>query len=143
MALKADKVTLKWNAAKFQAELADKIDSGMTAALLFVEGKAKVLVSRGNVKGTSPSAPGEPPKVVTGTLRSNIATEKRREGKNIVGVLGVRRGPANKYARRLELGFVGTDRAGRNINQAARPYLRPTILKNKRAILQRLVRRAT
>ncbi len=29
------------------------------------------------------------------------------------------------YARRLELGMVGTDRLGRNINQGPRPYWRP------------------
>ncbi len=33
----------------------------------------------------------------------------------------------NPYARRLEFGFVGVDRLGRNINQGPRPYWRPVI----------------
>ncbi len=35
------------------------------------------------------------------------------------------------YAARLEFGFVGRDRAGRNINQGPRPYWRP-VLSNSR-----------
>jgi len=31
------------------------------------------------------------------------------------------------YSRRLEFGFVGTDRLGRNINQGPRPYWRPVL----------------
>ncbi len=33
------------------------------------------------------------------------------------------------YSRRLEFGFVGTDRLGRNINQGPRPYFRVAIAK--------------
>lgn len=29
------------------------------------------------------------------------------------------------YARRIEFGFVGTDKMGRNYHQAAQPYMRP------------------
>lgn len=35
------------------------------------------------------------------------------------------------YARRLEFGFVGTDRLGRNINQGARPYWRPVLTRSR------------
>lgn len=35
------------------------------------------------------------------------------------------------YSRRLEFGFVGTDRLGRNINQGPRPYFRVAIAKTK------------
>ncbi len=35
------------------------------------------------------------------------------------------------YAMRLEFGFVGVDRAGRNINQGPRPYFRPVMSENK------------
>ena len=38
------------------------------------------------------------------------------------------------YAMRLEFGFVGVDRAGRNINQGPRPYFRPVMAENNRAI---------
>lgn len=38
------------------------------------------------------------------------------------------------YALRLEFGFVGVDRAGRNINQGPRPYWRVVMGANKRTI---------
>ena len=38
------------------------------------------------------------------------------------------------YAMRLEFGFVGVDKAGRNINQGPRPYFRPVMAENKRKI---------
>ncbi len=38
------------------------------------------------------------------------------------------------YALRLEFGFVGVDRAGRNINQGPRPYWRTVMGANKRTI---------
>ncbi len=38
------------------------------------------------------------------------------------------------YALRLEFGFVGVDRAGRNINQGPRPYWRVVMDANKRMI---------
>lgn len=38
------------------------------------------------------------------------------------------------YALRLEFGFVGVDRAGRNINQGPRPYWRVVMSENKRTI---------
>ena len=55
----------------------------------------------------------------------------------------VRRGPISVtltvftdqvYALRLEFGFVGVDRAGRNINQGPRPYWRVVMSQNKRMI---------
>jgi HK97 gp10 family phage protein len=36
-----------------------------------------------------------------------------------------------KYARRIEYGFVGKDKLGRNYNQAAQPYLRPAVEQQK------------
>ncbi len=38
------------------------------------------------------------------------------------------------YALRLEFGFVGTDRLGRNINQGPRPYWRVVMGANRRTI---------
>jgi len=38
------------------------------------------------------------------------------------------------YALRLEFGFVGVDRLGRNINQGPRPYFRPVMSENSRMI---------
>lgn len=42
------------------------------------------------------------------------------ENNIFVGVMGTN----VEYARRIELGFVGTDKLGRSYNQAPRPYLR-------------------
>lgn len=82
------------------------------------EGGVAVLV------GLDPSAPGDPPRVVTSRLRTSITNNVSREGRQIVGRVGTN----VKYGRRLELGFSGTDSRGRNINQAARPYLRPSLV---------------
>jgi hypothetical protein len=38
------------------------------------------------------------------------------------------------YALRLEFGFVGTDRLGRNINQGPRPYWRVVMAQNRKQI---------
>lgn len=35
------------------------------------------------------------------------------------------------YAPRVEFGFVGKDSLGRNINQPAKPFLRPALIENK------------
>ena len=40
-----------------------------------------------------------------------------------------------EYARRLELGFVGADKAGRIINQKPRPHLIPAYERNRLKIL--------
>ncbi len=75
-----------------------------------------------------PSPPGHAPAAPTGTLKARItheideATMTGRVGTNL------------EYARRLELGFVGTDSLGRRYNQAPRPYLRPALEKNRAAI---------
>lgn len=108
-----------------------EVEKRMKKAVMFLEGQTKRLVSRGNRTGTNPSRPGEPPKVVSGTLRSNIGHEVRKEGRTVVGAVGVRMGPADKYAMRLELGFRGTDSKGRNVRQEERPYLRAALEQNK------------
>lgn len=127
---------LNWNANKVIKNTEFTTEANMKKAMLFAEGTAKKMVSRGNVGGDNPSLPGEPPKVVTGTLRANIGSEVRVEGKSVVGVLGVKKSPADDYARRLELGFTGTDSLGRTYNQRPRPFLVPTIMDNKRRILE-------
>lgn len=121
----------EWNAQQIERIAEQEMEKRMRKAMLFLEGKTKQLVSRGNASGTNPSKPGEPPKVVTGTLRSNIANVVVKEGRTIVGVLGVRKGPADKYAMRLELGFSGTDSLGRKYDQKERPYLRAALAQNR------------
>lgn len=103
-------------AEKFRSagiKMQDKIDK----ALL----KAGYLVERDVKKSfvTSPSPPGGPPGVITGTLRRSITTRlvpmNAQVGTNVV------------YARRLEFGFE---------TQEARPYLYPALKRNKEEILK-------
>jgi hypothetical protein len=86
-----------------------------------------------NDRGRNPSKPGSPPHVGTGALRASV----RSLVKGNSAYVGVFHGAAAaKYARRLELGFVGRDGAGRLHHQAPRPYLRPALLNNKIKILR-------
>ncbi|HEY8414408.1 MAG TPA: hypothetical protein VIK99_01415 [Thermaerobacter sp.] len=162
----AAKVITRWRLKKFEEALRAHVRSGMQKAVLFAEGEAKRLVSRGNKTGENPSKPGEPPKTVTGALRSSIGHDVVETPQEIVGMVGVRKGPADKYARRLELGFHGTVKVkahtrtqthawGRKlkepkkvqvraysytVNQAPRPYLRPAVFDNREKILQLIAR---
>ena len=158
----ADKVIARWRLEEFMRVAQDHLVRGMTKAALYCEGVAKQKVSRGNVDGKNPSKPGEPPKTVTGTLRSNIGHDVKVTLEEVIGMVGVRKGPADKYARRLELGYHGvvkvrahtrtqTHAWGRplktpkkvqvkaysyTVNQPARPYLRPAVFENKETILK-------
>ncbi|HEY8414806.1 MAG TPA: hypothetical protein VIK99_03435 [Thermaerobacter sp.] len=155
-------VITRWRLEEFMRAARSHLRSGMTKAVLFCEVVAKQKVSRGNVDGTNPSKPGEPPKTVTGTLMANIGHDVAVTADEVIGMVGVRKGPANKYARRLELGFQGTVKVkahtrtqthawGRplktpkkvrvraysyTVNQPARPYLRPSVTENKDQILK-------
>lgn len=133
-------VIVKWRAPQFLRLTQEHVQRGMQSAVLFCEGQAKQAVSRGNAGGDNPSAPGEPPKTVTGTLRSNISSEVTADQGDVVGLVGVKRGPADAYGRRLELGFVGTDKLGRRINQGARPFLRPAVFQNAVEIVRLIAR---
>lgn len=92
---------------------ADAATKGAVAeAAHLVEAKAKA------------NAAGRPgPRVVSGDLRRSIHVD----GPIREGTLGysAQVGPSVIYARRIELGFVGTDSIGRHYNQQPYPYLRP------------------
>jgi len=94
--------------------------------------KACLMVERDAKKSIglvpSPSPPGHAPAAPTGRLRSSITHE-------VEGTTG-RVGTNVEYARRVELGFVGADSLGRVYNQSPRPYLRPALHKNEKAIRQ-------
>lgn len=132
------------NDAEFQAKLALAVERGMTRAVLLVKNKVVDSISTGqpvrrsgkSLIGLDPSKPGEPPHVLQGRLRQSIAHQVSVEGAEIVGKVGTN----IEYGRRLELGMHGTDSLGRTVNQEARPYLRPAITGNRRAILRELVK---
>lgn len=73
------------------------------------------------------SDPGQPPFKQTGRLFNSIFGKVIREGSQVLGVVGTN----VVYGRRLELGFVGKDSAGRQYNQAPRPFIRPAFERNR------------
>ena len=101
----------------------------MLNVALLLESQAKVIVSKGNVDGTTPSRPGEAPRVVTGTLRSNITHQVLVDKGDVIGIFGVRKGIASKYAPALEFG---------SRKMKPRPFLRPTLMQNRVKILNLL-----
>ena len=112
-------VTIKLDLKKFQGSLVQHLEKIMQKVVLLLERRIKILISRSNPGGKFPSLPGEPPKVVTGILRSSIASRIEKSATKINGFVGVARSsPAHKYGKALELG-------SRRVK--ARPYLRPTL----------------
>lgn len=102
-------------------------ERNMKKAVRVATNICKKKISRPNTSRQSPSRPGEPPKKVTGTLRSNIGGEVVREGDKVLGYLGVKDGVGmgegeGNYGFELE---VGTSKV------KARPFLRPTIDDNR------------
>ena len=72
-------------------------------------------------------------KPVKGTKSSDGVLEPKAGIGEFVGAVGTN----VEYARRLELGFVGTDKAGRTVNQKPRPHLIPAYERNRLKILAR------
>ena len=147
----------KWYGKSVSDAVAKKLLDAIKVSCYLVETDAKESMKPGTGreykrKGKihKASAPGEPPAVDTGRLRGSISSNwtgsgmakgkvkspaKAEDGvgqptKELTGVVG-----SNVvYARRMELGFVGTDSLGRTYNQAPRPYLRPALHKNEKKI---------
>lgn len=93
------------------------------------------LINRSNRDGTMPSLAGEPPKKVSGTLQRNQRFEVRKSARGLT----LRFGSNTAYQRRLELGFAGSDAAGRAVVQQPRPHLR-VALANKRQEAKSIIR---
>jgi len=147
----------KWYGKEVNDAVAKRLISAIKVGCYLVEGDAKESMKPGSGKEYkrkgkihTASAPGQPPAVDTGRLRASISSNWTGSGmakgkvkspaeaddgvgqptKELTGVVG-----SNVvYARRLELGFVGTDSLGRKYNQAPRPYLRTALEKNRKEI---------
>lgn len=140
--------SLDWYGREVEKRVAATVARRMERVMLYLEGVAKKKVSirnsprkrvgRSGMRGLNPSQEGEPPKLVEGTLRANITHVVVSTEDAIIGVLGVAKGPADDYGRRLELGFKGVDAAGRTVDQGPRPYLRPTITEERDKIVKGL-----
>jgi len=116
-------MAVDWQGEEYRRTLEARLLKNMTAAALYLAGQAKRKINRGNPTGKFPSLPGEPPRKVSARLFQSITGRAYRDTTAIVGVFG-----SNvDYARRLELGFVGTDSRGRSVSQEPRPFLRPTL----------------
>lgn len=89
------------------------------------------------------SAPGEVPFVQSGKLRQSIMSDVRVTSARSHGtqqeVVGRYGSAGLRYARRLEMGFFGADSAGHKIRQAARPYLKPILVRFRTQIKQLLL----
>lgn len=123
-------MTVEWKGDEMERALRARLSRNMKQAALYVKGQVQRSINRGNADGKNPSAPGEPPKKVTARLFQSIATDQRESPLEITGVIGTN----VEYAKRLEYGFTGTDSAGRVVDQAPRPFLRPGIENNRQAI---------
>lgn len=133
----------RWDSKKIVRAVKVLVGKRMTGAMLLLQGDVQRRISRGQpvvrsgktLRGLDPSAVGEAPKVVSSRLRTSITHRVDDEGDTIVGRVGTN----VPYARRLELGFFGTDSRGRNINQGARPFLRPALAENLGRLANMLV----
>jgi hypothetical protein len=112
----------EWNDERLVKQVEEYLYDRMVKAAIFLEKHVKQVLSRGNRDGTSPSRPGEPPKLVTGALRSSIGHRVTREKGEVRGFVGVRKGPAAIYGARWEF--------------TNRPYLAPTLERYRGAIIQ-------
>ncbi len=88
----------------------------------------------GGLVGLAPSAEGVAPQRLSSARLQSIFARVVRDGDRIIGYVAAPR----VYARRLELGFVGTDARGRRVSQGPRPFLRPALEANRERILSLL-----
>lgn len=75
--------------------------------------------------------------VLTGNLRRSLHAEVTEVGDHDVEVAV---GTDVVYARRIELGFEGTDSLGRTYHQSPRPYLRPALDETKGEVISTVAR---
>ena len=127
-------VAIKWYEKELKKMVTDTAMGAIKKGCFLVEGDAKILcpiittrlrgsissnwhgsgMARGKTGGVAKADDGigQPEKELTGVVGTNV-----------------------EYARRVEMGFVGTDSLGRTYNQAPNPYLRPALEKNRSKIL--------
>ena len=131
-------IKIIWNGPKIVKKTADQIFINMGLATQFMRNEVKTSINRpqptrtssttGKRRGLNPSKPGEPPKRIEGDLFKSIVTEITRSRNKIVGRYG---STLTEIAIWLEF---GTSRI------AARPFLRPPLLKNRAELVRILTR---
>ena len=130
------KRTIKIDANRLTKSLKKHLMKQMNKVMVQIVAYVKANFGPSNSDGRNPSLAGRAPNIGTGALRNSMAYVVVEDDNDIVGVYGVRKGPTSDYARRSELGFVGTDAKGRNVSQRPRPYLTSAYRKNKKRIIK-------
>jgi phage gpG-like protein len=107
----------------------DATQTAIVAAGYLVEARIKMLLTTSShPPGTpTPSAPGDPPSLVTGTLRRSITVDAPTGPANR---RVIRVGPRVVYGRIQELGGI----AGRGAVLPPRPYVRPAFAATDRRV---------
>jgi len=143
-------VDIKWHPAIVVNATKAEMTKRMKGAMLIVQGEVLRKINVGTeTRRTVPrkkggvgvlvavkpaAAPPTPPRVITSALKTSITHDVVTEPNAVVG----RVGSNLVYARRLELGFTGTDKLGRNVDAKERPFLRPALFENLRRVVARL-----
>jgi HK97 gp10 family phage protein len=115
---------INWHGDAAKAKIRAEMGRRIRAASIIVQNRAKVLLSTagtGKVKGkrvgpVAHSAPGEPPRKQTGTLRASVTYEI--DDARMAGRVGTN----IRYGRHLELGTS---------KMAARPWLRRALAESR------------
>lgn len=115
-----------WFVPDILANVSGTMEATMERIVQFLQSE----VVRSISEGQPPSRPGKPPHVDTGELKGTIKKDVVVDKAKVIG----RVGSDFPGAPRLELGFVGKDAKGRNVQQLPRPFLRPAIYKHKAEI---------
>lgn len=110
----------------------DRIIAKASATSREIVRESAILVesaTKGNFEGShakgEPHVGGDKPNVVTGTLRRSIRHDPIAPD-GLTGAFTLV-GPSVVYARRVELGFTGTDSKGRRYSQPPHAYFAPGV----------------
>ena len=127
---------MRLNLLQVKERLLKHLEQQMMQVVVRLASYVKSNFGPSNLGGMNPSQPGFSPNIGLGTLRNSITHKVDRRKDEVVGIYGVRIGPATPYAKRLELGFYGTDSSGKTISQAPRPFLIPALKVNRSKIIK-------
>jgi len=118
----------RWHPQRFIRKVDANFDARLDRTALMLQSDIVRQFKKGNPTppGNTPSAPGEVPAVVTGTLKRSIAIETPRQHVRRIGSTIQPEG-GQRHSRAIFLEF-GTR------FMAARPWLRPSLERNKSRI---------
>ena len=135
------KPKLVWKPKKVTDKIIQRVRLGVVEGANHARNKIVEALSRtqpvqtsesGRRRGLDPSKPWTAPKMVDGDYRRSISV--RRQISRRAAQASIH---SNDHkAARLEFGFVGKDKLGKQINQEPRPAIRATLLKERSAIIK-------